>query len=519
MDERERVPWVDATTKRPTPVRRLVDAPQALTLTIAHHADAARVGLRAVLSASAACELSRLRPVFADAAGRAPLPLADVFVSRRPVLVEPEADGGVRLRRSVGGMSLLVDGLPVSEAARIEPARVRAGVVILLAERVVLVLRRSAAPAPLGPRLGLVGESDCMEELRRDIALVAPYAVATLVRGESGAGKELVARAIHEQSARAGGPYVAVNVAAIPPTTAVSQLFGHVRGAFSGATVDHPGYFGMADGGTLFLDEVGAMPPELQVMLLRTLETGEVQPVGARRPRSVDVRVVSATDADLEAAAERGDFRPPLLHRLTGFQLVVPPLRERREDIGRLLLHFLLGEPALAAMWRREASDPSVEPWLPAPVVERLVRASWPGNVRQLRNAARHLAIAAIRSVPLRMDARLEQLLAEPAAPAAASEPAEATRPSELDEETVLRALRDNGYGVGATAKALGIARSSLYAFIEQSPRSRKAGDLTREEVVSCGELLGQDVSAMAASLQVSRQGLLKRMRELGVAR
>src|SRR5262249_34932398 len=156
-----------------------------------------------------------------------------------------------------------------------------------------------------------------------------------------GTGKELVARAIHESGRRRGAVCLSVNMGAIPPSLATSELFGAVRGAYTGAVRDHLGYFQRAHGGTLFLDEIGETPPEVQVMLLRVLEPGEVQRVGSPQTQKVDVRLIAATDADLERALHEGRFRAPLLHRLSGYEIYIPPLRERRDDFGRLLFHFL----------------------------------------------------------------------------------------------------------------------------------------------------------------------------------
>jgi two-component system nitrogen regulation response regulator GlnG len=164
-----------------------------------------------------------------------------------------------------------------------------------------------------------------------------------LLRGESGTGKELVAHAIHEASPRRTGPYVAVNMAAIPPSLAAAELFGATRGAFTGADHDRPGYFSRAHRGTLFLDEIGETAPEVQALLLRVLEAGEVQAVGGLEPRRVDVRVLAATDADLQGMTAMDRFRAPLLHRLMAGYLQVPALRARREDFGRLLYAFLRG--------------------------------------------------------------------------------------------------------------------------------------------------------------------------------
>ena len=254
--------------------------------------------------------------------------------------------------------------------------------------------RMPPAPARETDRFGLIGDSAAVAQVRADIRRVADLEVAVLLRGETGTGKELVARAIHRSSARRSRPYLAVNMGAIPPALAAAELFGAARGAFTGADQRRAGYFSQAHGGTLFLDEIGETPAEVQALLLRALETGEVQPLGAEAPRRVDVRVLAATDADLEASIAAGRFRAPLLHRLNGYEIRLPALRERREDFGQLFFAFLRQElEAMGEGERLEDPGPRGTPWLPAPVVARLAAADWPGNVRQLRNVARQIAI------------------------------------------------------------------------------------------------------------------------------
>ena len=509
-------------------------ARQALpVLTVLGHADLSRVGDRVFLGELARgreARLSRQEPRFLAPGAFRGEPLADVFLSRRPLRFEPLPGGGVRLHRDGSPTRLAVDGVPVEESVPVPAAALDDGVVLDLAGRVVLLLHRRPAPAPEpGDRFGLVGESAQIEAVREAIARVAPLPVPVLVRGETGTGKELVARALHEHGSRARRPFLSVNLGALAPALAAAELFGSVRGAFTGSVRDTPGYFVRADGGTLFLDEIGEAPPEVQVMLLRALETGEVVPVGGQTPRKVDVRVVSATDADLEGAIRSGSFRSPLLHRLAGYSIRLPPLRLRREDLGRLLVFFLrrelerLGEPF-------PAGDPAApEPWLPAALVVRLARFSWPGNVRQLQNAARQLVIDSQGRPILTAGPGLEDLLAEPAPgieasrreelapePAAPSPPPR-RRPADVGEEEMLAALREHRWNLKAAAQALGIARTSLYILLERSTRVRAAADVPPEEVRAAWERCGGDVEAVAAELEVSERALRQRLKDLGL--
>ena len=360
-----------------------------------------------------------------------------------------------------------------------------------------------------------------MGRLRTEIQLVADLTVPVLIRGETGTGKELVARALHAASPRRRGPFVSINLGAIPPSLAASELFGAARGAFTGSVQSQDGYFRRAHGGTLFLDEVGETPQEVQASLLRALETGEIQPVGAQTVQRVDVRLVAATDADLEQRVEGGLFRAPLLHRLAGYSVWLPPLRERRDDIARLLVHFLREElAALGEPDRLEASS-FERLWMPPSLMARLVRSDWPGNVRQLRNAVRQLAIGSRGLPQLQASPGLESLLSgsRPVEPQPSVQPVAGGRrkPSEVSQEELLAALRANRWRLKSTAEQLGISRPSLYVLIERCPAIRKAGDLPVDEILRCHQECNGDLDAMVERLMVSRDALHRRVRELGL--
>jgi len=226
------------------------------------------------------------------------------------------------------------------------------------------------------PRL-LIGESESMKRVYRQIDLVADTDTSVLILGETGTGKELVARSIHDRSRRREGLFAAVNCGALAPTLLESELFGHVKGSFTGAVKDKKGLFEIADGGTLFLDEIGEIAPNLQVKLLRALQEGEIQPVGAVKPRRVDVRLIAATNRDLAKEVESGAFRQDLYYRINVFPIVLPPLRERRDDIPLLCEHFLA---QFAARTRKRITAFTRE------AIERLRWYAWPGNVRELQN-------------------------------------------------------------------------------------------------------------------------------------
>ncbi len=380
-----------------------------------------------------------------------------------------------------------------------------------------------------------MGQGEGIRRVREEVARVADLNVPVLIRGETGTGKELVARAIHQHSPRRDGPFVSVNLGAISKELVSAELFGARKGAYTGATRDREGFFRAAHGGTLFLDEVGEAPPEVQVALLRVLETGEVFPVGASAPVRVDVRLLTATDAHLEERIREGLFKAPLLHRLAGFEIQVPPLRERREDIGTLFMYFARQElESMGEAQRLTSSDPRAEPWLPASLAVRLVRFAWPGNIRQLRNVTRQLVIGSRGLASLQVSSRLEQELDSAALPlpgralSGSSSPGlrGAGRPGEGRPAQALRGRRAGAAGrpacqlvgpQGRPRTGWASPRASVYVLIEKSSLLRTAGDLSPEEITRCFHECQGDLDQMVRRLEVSRRALQRRVRELGL--
>ncbi len=301
----------------------------------------------------------------------------------------------------------------------------------------------------------LVGTSEPMRALHDVISQAGPSAAPVLITGESGTGKELVARAIHEVSPRRAAPFVAVNCTALPESLLESELFGHTRGAFSGATAARRGLFVEADGGTLLLDEIGDMPAPLQAKLLRILQDGEVRAVGSDTIRRVDVRVIAATNHDIEAQVASGKFRGDLFFRLNVVRIVVPPLRTRREDIPALLEHFL------ARARSRNRSAPASR-FAPA-VAERLAALPWPGNVRELENVVERLVVLSrgeeIRSEEL--DRFAPQLAAGPSPLDAISDRMVSLR--ELEDTYIAWVLARCGGNKTRAAEVLGVDVSTIH--------------------------------------------------------
>ena len=301
-------------------------------------------------------------------------------------------------------------------------------------------------PAPLADPgesfFGLISQDPAMLQAFRVIRNVAETEASVLVRGESGTGKELVAKAIHELSPRAKGPFVAVNCAALNAQLLESELFGHLRGAFTGAVRDREGLLRQAEGGTLFLDEVAEMPAELQAKLLRALQERVFIPVGSDVPVKVDLRVVAATHRSLRAEVKAGRFREDLMYRLRVVPLFLPPLRDRRGDIELLLKHFL--KQASEAGPRRISR---VQP----EAMRALLEHGWPGNVRELRNVVQY-AFAVGRGPELRMEDLPPEL----------REPVEEAVPEGDEAERIREALVRNDGNVGAAAEALGMYRPTF---------------------------------------------------------
>ncbi|MBW7935369.1 MAG: sigma-54-dependent Fis family transcriptional regulator [Gemmatimonadaceae bacterium] len=315
----------------------------------------------------------------------------------------------------------------------------------------------------------IVGRSFAVRALIETIERVASTDARVLITGENGTGKELVARALHRQSRRPNGPFVEVNCAAIPSELIESELFGHMKGSFTGAVQDRAGKFEQADGGTLFLDEVGDMSLAAQAKVLRVLQDGEVTRIGGAKPRRVDVRVLAATNKRLEEEIVAGRFREDLYYRLNVVPVVVPPLRERRDDIPVLIQHFLdhfAPQGAMARGMERAAAD-------------RLAALEWPGNVRELRNTVERLLILSRGSQITVAD--VERLVGARVTDGSALGGLEACRTFDefklaAERAFLLVKLREHDWNVAETARTLDMPRSNLYKKIERHGLAREQG-------------------------------------------
>ena len=316
-----------------------------------------------------------------------------------------------------------------------------------------LELANSEIQRELLEEYAMIGDSVAMRALRKQIAIVAPSDGRVLISGESGAGKELVARAIHLQSRRRAAPFVEINSAAIPEELVESELFGHVKGAFSGATKIKKGKFEIADGATLFLDEIGDMSPRVQAKMLRVLEEQRFEPVGSNKPIKVDVRVISATNKSLDVLIEGGTFRHDLFYRLNVIPFQLPALRDRAEDIPLLVDHF---NRKFSASYKKEPKKFSDD------AVETLCDYSWPGNVRELRNTIERVIIMSTKQNIAPKD--LPTLGVENGTPSVTFRfPSFKDATDAYQREFIQHKLNEFGGSVSKAAESMGVDRSHLY--------------------------------------------------------
>jgi two-component system, NtrC family, nitrogen regulation response regulator NtrX len=333
---------------------------------------------------------------------------------------------------------------------------------LLTVENALKLQRLESENRQLRHRLGkheMVWTGETMKKLMVQIERVAASETRVCILGETGTGKELVARTLHERSPRAAGPFVTLNCAAVPSELIESELFGHEKGSFTGASGRHAGKFEQAERGTIFLDEIGDMPLSMQAKLLRVLEEGEVERIGTDKPTKVDVRVVVATHRNLETLVREGKFRQDLFHRVYVFPVVLPPLRERKEDIPALVQHF--AEQVCAQ-----------NSWKPVPFTPEATRdlqaQSWPGNVRELRNVVERLILLATDGA-VTSDTVTLALPQTPTAPGVlAGSGTLAERVLGFEREIILNELKRSHFHVTNAAKALGLERSHLYKKAEQ---------------------------------------------------
>jgi transcriptional regulator with PAS, ATPase and Fis domain len=398
------------------------------------------------------------RPTFLiGTGGGADLRLTDVTVSREHLRLTLLAQG-VHLRDEGSKNGTFVGAVRVADAVLGADAVLELGTT-----RVALRLEAAPIDLPLSASTSFgdaIGVSASMRHLFAILERAALSDVSVLIEGESGVGKELLARAIHTRSARAHGPFIALDCGAIPAGLVESELFGHERGAFTGATQSRPGVFALADGGTLLLDEIGQLALDLQPKLLRALEQREVRALGARAPRRVDVRVVAATNRRLAEAAHNDEFRRDLFYRLAVARVTVPPLRDRPEDV----------EPLARAFLRAATRDPNAE--VPADFVAMLRSYAWPGNARELRNVVERWALLGLRDPRGLFDLSPPRTVASPTDRSHLTyHEARRAALDELDRAYLPKVLERAGGVVARAAEIAGVARPSFHRMLERIRR------------------------------------------------
>lgn len=477
-----------------------------LGITILWHPQRERIGEQMLgPAAGGAIALNRFAPLFARAgAGHDGTPLGERSITREPVHIRFIADGGIQIEHARGKMGLELNGRPSNGADQFTAGELDRGIVIGLGSQVFVCLHlmRSLPRAANVP--GLIGVGDGAIKMREAIAQVAGTGMPVLLLGETGSGKEVAAQAIHALSARRSGRFVALNMATLSESLAAAELFGAVKGAYTGAATSRRGWFAEAEDGSLFLDEIGDTPASVQAMLLRVIESGEYRPLGASADARSNARIVAATDQDLG----QGGFNQALRRRLEAFVIRVPALRERREDIGVLMRYFLEAE-ALEEGWS-----------LPFELLSQVFNGDWPGNVRQLAHAMRRVAL----DVRAGMAPVLEQSVMMPVVPVVAGSAATADassrsvrrKVSELSDDDLVEAMEKSQWQILAASKVLGISRPTVYKLLEAHPRIRFPADMSEEEIRLAWTACEGDLQRCASRLMTPAEALRRHIGLLG---
>ena len=514
-------------------------------LEILFHSDLNRIGetvASGLFVPRQAIAVGRLQPQFGESAeSDAQSPLSDPCVSREQFsLTWWPSERAFALMPSEGRRPLkrfTVDG-----EEEILSAPISRDTILSIGDRI-LLLATSRMQSAQKDSPSLTGQSESIARVRSRIVGAARSDGTVLVYGESGVGKELVARSIHQASDRRKSPLVVVNCAAIPENLLESELFGHVRGAFTGATRDKEGFFSAAGAGTLFLDEIGELPLQLQSKLLRVLQERKICPVGAVREHPIRARIITATNRDLRKEVASGRFREDLYYRLNTLSITVPSLRERRVDIPLLFKQFFAQaterHPELVRFWR--PVDQRTPP-VPMELFLKLIFARWPGNVRQLRNIVERLATANLGECPFVVPEDVsEELDADRDNAAGFAEPADAsmkgrrtgTIPNEqqisssndrydgsestqISEARLLELLSENDYVQSRVARILRVSHTTVDRWMREY-RLTRPRDLTRDQLLEAAKQADYQLEQMAERLKTSKRGLKLRLVALGI--
>jgi two-component system, NtrC family, nitrogen regulation response regulator GlnG len=506
-------------------------------LTILAHPDVNRVGEMAPLTSlfdRRPAKVDRDEPLFFRSGSDKGRGLEHRGVSKKTtsIVIAPLPDSPARFELRPGDTthSVELDLKPFGEPRPVTSEELTAGLVITINKRVVVCLHRAHYPVSRSRDLGLLGASDEIEAVRRKILRAAAHPdTPVLIRGETGVGKEPAARAIHAESKRAARPFIVLNMARLTGALADADLFGHARGAFTDAKGSRAGAFLQADGGTLFLDEIGEATPEVQAKLLRALEETAVVPVGGDQARPVDVRVVAATDKNLEDEVRLGRFDNALYFRLNVYPIDIPPLRARRADVGVLFFAALKQRLQQTGALARLDDDPNHPSWIPARTVARLAVAPWPGNVRELFDVVERLVVESSDHHDLDVDDFISRELARSARlgsvatpdgspPALATPPAvDAPKRAKITLPQLLEALTRAHWNKSEAARAFGMSRPTFYRLIEENhPAVHQVLEIAYDDIVRQYADCGGNVQVLAKKLGIPPDVLLSRLRPAG---
>jgi len=474
------------------------------TLGIICHPDWSRIGEIAPLSfrRGQGVSLSRMEPLFYGPEDRA-RSLLDGHISRSPVVIKQLKEREFQISAPSSKMRVSVNGLELLEPAVFSLDELGHDIIISLSDQVILSLfMRRIERSYEAEKNGLLGISAQLDAIWKSIKCVAPTDLPVLVTGSTGTGKELVARAVHALSGRSGQSMLSINMATVTGDLAVADLFGAVKGAFTGSVRDRMGLFEQANESTLFLDEIGNAAPHVQPMLLRTLEAGEIRRVGEARTRRTMARVVAATDQSLEGVS----FNQPLLRRLEAMKIQMPDLSERRVDIGLLVKHFLKTSRSVGLGGAVPAS-------ISGRAIGKLALYAWPGNIRELRNVVHQLALgqepAFLKAViPFNVKRVADKYVRQ----------RKTYRPADdVSDVEMLDALDESDWCIKSAATLLNISRTALYDLIEKSSHVRKENEISDREIKEHMTETVDDVGLLAKRLRVSKTALRNRIKRLSL--
>ncbi|NVM78415.1 two-component system nitrogen regulation response regulator GlnG [Duganella sp. SG902] len=482
-------------------------AAPVLGLTILWHPSLERIGEQCLGPGwGGAIELSRFTPLFCAPGGEAGA-LGHRAISRSPLRIRVDAGGAVELLPADSRMTLEVNGAPLSAPLKLAPHQLDQGVVLGLGAQVFVCLHwMRCLPRPANVP-GVLGVGSAAIALREAITQSAAAQLPVLLLGETGCGKDVAARAIHHLSARAARPFVAVNMATLSESLAAADLFGAVKGAYTGAQANRRGWFEEAGDGTLFLDEIGDTPGAVQAMLLRVLESGEYRPLGAAADAVSRARLIAATDQDLDS---RG-FSQALRRRMEAFVIRVPALRERREDIGVLARHFLRTYGQLG--------DCS----LPTALVSGICNNNWPGNIRQLAHAMHRIALDLHHQRTPTLDETRSARQVAPALPAndghgamaRPDAPRPRRKPADVTPQDLVAAMEQGQWQIRSAARHLGISRPSVYKLLQAHPHIRLPAHIPAAEIRAALQACAGDVTDCASRLMTPSEALRRHLSAL----